>query len=129
MIYVNGIAMAVIELKKCSVAVSNGIRQNLTNQKDSFIAPFFTTVQFCMAGNEAEGLRYGTILTEEKYYMEWRPDGFKENEEERDPEDVRITAFCEHLDSLLLQQIYQMFDKKRFIDLIENFVIYVHNAS
>ena len=56
--------------------------------------------------------------------MEWRPDGFKENEEERDPEDVRITAFCEHLDSLLLQQIYQMFDKKRFIDLIENFVIY-----
>mgnify|MGYP000138503297 CR=1 FL=1 len=39
-IYVNGIAMAVIELKKSSVSVSNGIRQNLTNQKDGFIAPF-----------------------------------------------------------------------------------------
>ena len=51
-IYVNGIAMAVIELKKSSVSVSNGIRQNLTNQKDGFIAPFFTTMQFCMAGNE-----------------------------------------------------------------------------
>ena len=36
-IYVNGIAMAVIELKKSSVSVSNGIRQNLTNQKDGFI--------------------------------------------------------------------------------------------
>ena len=69
-IYVNGIAMAVIELKKSSVSVSNGIRQNLTNQKDGFIAPFFTTMQFCMAGNETEGLRYGTILTGEKYYME-----------------------------------------------------------
>ena len=57
-VYVNGIAMAVIELKKSSVSVSNGIRQNLTNQKDSFIAPFFTTMQFCMAGNEAVGLRY-----------------------------------------------------------------------
>lgn len=68
-IYVNGIAMAVIELKKSSVSVSNGIRQNLTNQKDGFIAPFFTTMQFCMAGNEIEGLRYGTIQTKEKYYI------------------------------------------------------------
>ena len=123
-IYVNGIAMAVIELKKSSVSVSNGIRQNLTNQKDGFIAPFFTTMQFCMAGNETEGLRYGTILTGEKYYMEWEPDGFHKNEDERDPEDIRIMAYCEKLDNLLLQQIYQMFDKNRFIDLIENFVIY-----
>ena len=123
-IYVNGIAMAVIELKKSSVSVSNGIRQNLTNQKDGFIAPFFTTMQFCMAGNEIEGLRYGTIQTKEKYYMEWKPDGFHENEDERDPEDARIMAYCEKLDTLLLQQIYQMFDKKRFIDLIENFVVY-----
>lgn len=123
-IYVNGIAMAVIELKKSSVSVSNGIRQNLTNQKDGFIASFFTTIQFCMAGNETEGLRYGTILTGEKYYMEWEPDGFHISEDERDPEDVRIMAYCEKLDNLLLQQIYQMFDKNRFIDLIENFVIY-----
>ena len=43
-IYLNGIAVAVIELKKSSVSVSNGIRQNLTNQKDGFIAPFFTTM-------------------------------------------------------------------------------------
>lgn len=123
-IYVNGIAMAVIELKKSSVSISHGIRQNLTNQKDSFIAPFFTTVQFCMAGNETEGLRYGTILTSEKYYMEWKPDGFHANEDERDPEDVRIMAYCEKWDNPLLQQIYQMFDKKRFIDLIENFVVF-----
>lgn len=123
-IYVNGIAMAVIELKKSSVSVSNGIRQNLTNQRDEFIAPFFNTMQFCMAGNETEGLRYGTILTGEKYYMEWKPDGFHENDDERDKEDTRIMAYCEHIDNLLLQQIYQMFDKKRFIDFIENFVVF-----
>lgn len=56
--------------------------------------------------------------------MEWKPDGFHENEDERAPEDARIMAYCEKLDNLLLQQIYQMFDKKRFIDLIENFVVY-----
>lgn len=123
-IYLNGIAVAVIELKKKSASVANGIRQNLTNQKDGFIAPFFTTIQFCMAGNEIEGLRYGTTLTKEKYYMEWKPDGFHENEDERDPEDVRIMSYCDHIDNLLLQQLCQMFDKKRFIDLIENFVIF-----
>ena len=123
-IYLNGIAVAVMELKKKSASVSNGIRQNLTNQRDGFIAPFFTTVQFCMAGNEIEGLRYGTTLTKEKYYMEWKPDGFHENEEERDQEDIRIMAYCEHIDNLLLRQLYQMFDKKRFTDLIENFVIF-----
>ena len=66
-IYLNGIAVAIIELKKSTVSVSNGIRQNLTNQREMFIEPFFTTIQFCMAGNDSEGVRYGTIKTPEKY--------------------------------------------------------------
>ena len=37
-LYVNGIALGVIELKRSSVAVAEGIRQNLDNQKQSFIA-------------------------------------------------------------------------------------------
>lgn len=123
-IYLNGIAVAVLELKKSSVAVSNGIRQNLTNQRREFIASFFTTVQFCMAGNESEGLRYGTILTKEKYYMEWKPDGFCGNEDERDPEDARIEEVCGTQQNLLLKQLYAMFDKQRLIDLIENFVVF-----
>ena len=56
--------------------------------------------------------------------MEWKPDGFHENEDERDPEDARIMEYCDHIDNLLLQQLYQMFDKKRFIDLVENFVVF-----
>lgn len=116
--------MAVIELKRSSISVSEGIRQNLTNQKDSFIRGFFTTMQFCMAGNESEGLRYGTLLTGEKFYMEWKDDGFKEHEEERDPVDVRISKTCEGIDNKLLKQIYAMFDKERFIDLIMNFVVF-----
>ena len=123
-IYLNGIAVAVIELKRSSISVSEGIRQNLTNQKDSFIRGFFTTMQFCMAGNESEGLRYGTLLTGEKFYMEWKDDGFKEHEEERDPVDVRISKTCEGIENKLLKQIYAMFDKERFIDLIMNFVVF-----
>ena len=57
-LYVNGIALATIELKRSKVAVSEGIRQTIGNQKPEFIRPFFTTVQLVMAGNDVEGLRY-----------------------------------------------------------------------
>ena len=123
-IYLNGIAVAVIELKRSCIAVSNGINQNCTNQRPEFIPSFFTTVQLCMAGNESEGLRYGTVLTKAKYYMEWKPDGFHENEDERDPEDVRIEEYCNGQDNILLKQLYAMFDKHRLVDLIENFVVF-----
>ena len=123
-IYLNGIAVAVIELKKSSVSVSTGIRQNLTNQKNMFIQPFFSTMQFCMAGNETEGLRYGTLLTKEKFYMEWKPDGFKDHEDERSATDVRIENECDQIEGKLFKQLYAMFDKERFIDLIENFVVF-----
>lgn len=56
--------------------------------------------------------------------MEWKDDGFKEHEEERDSVDVRISKTCEGIENKLLKQIYAMFDKERFIDLIMNFVVF-----
>ena len=52
-VYVNGIALAVIELKRSTVSVSEGIRQNLDNQQEYFIRSFFTTVQLIFAGNNS----------------------------------------------------------------------------
>ncbi len=123
-IYVNGIALAVIELKRSQVSVSEGIRQNLTNQKANFIEKFFTTMQFCMAGNDSEGLRYGTLLTPEKHYLEWKQDGFAQFQEERDEVDILIEDVCKSIPNKLDMQIYAMFHKKRFLDLIHNFVIF-----
>ena len=123
-IYVNGIALAVIELKKSSVSVSNGIRQNLTNQKANFIEKFFTTMQFCMAGNDSEGLRYGTLLTPEKHYLEWKHDGFREHFDERDTVDIEVEDFCRDIPGKLEQQIFAMFYKPCFLDLVHNFVIF-----
>ena len=71
-LYVNGIAVGVLELKRSTVSVAQGIRQNLDNQKKEFIRPFFTTVQLVMAGNDTEGLRYGVIETKEKYWLRWK---------------------------------------------------------
>jgi len=71
-LYVNGIALGVLELKRSTVSVSEGIRQNIGNQRADFIRNFFSPVQLVMAGNDSEGLRYGVIGTPEKCYLEWK---------------------------------------------------------
>ncbi len=123
-VYVNGIALAVIELKSSRVSVANGIRQNITNQKEHFIENFFTTIQFCVAGNESEGMRYGTIKTPEKYYLEWKDDGFLEFKDECDETDLLIEEKCKDIPERLYKDFFCLFYKKRFLDLIHNFIVY-----
>ena len=103
-LYVNGLALGVIELKRSKVGVSEGIRQNIGNQKKDFIRPFFTSVQMLFAGNDVEGLRYGVIDTPEKYWLEWK-----------EPSGVQ-----EPLDRGLLQ----MCAKERFLELIHDFIVF-----
>ncbi len=103
-LYVNGLALATLELKRSKVAVSEGIRQTIGNQKPEFIRSFFSTVQFVFAGNDVEGLRYGVIDTPEKYWLAWK-----------EPSDVD-----EPLDRALLQ----MCNKQRLLELIHNFIVF-----
>ena len=107
-IYVNGIALAVLELKSSIVDVAEGIRQNITNQR-SAITQFFTTVQFVMAGNESQGLRYGTTLTPEKYFLSWKEYNYDTKESKRIP---------------FFEEIKALFNKERFLDMILNFVVF-----
>ena len=105
-LYVNGIALGVIELKRSSVGVSEGIRQNLDNQKKDFIRNFFTTMQLVMAGNDTQGLRYGTIETAEKYYLEWKEE---------------IANPYEHKLDFHLSRVCR---KDRFLQLIHDFIVF-----
>ena len=103
-LYVNGIALGVLELKRSIVSVSEGIRQNLDNQKKIFIQPFFTTMQLIMAGNDTEGLRYGVIETSEKYYLTWKEESTIEN--------------------LLDRHLTQLCEKQRLLEIIHDFVVF-----
>jgi type I restriction enzyme, R subunit len=47
-LYVNGIAIGVLELKNSRISIGDGIRQNLSNQQPEFNAWFFSTVQFIL---------------------------------------------------------------------------------
>lgn len=104
-IYVNGIALAVIELKRSTVSVHHGIRQNLDNQTDEFIPQFFTTVQLVCAGNDTEGLHYGVIDTKEKFWLRWK---------EQNP------AVANELD----RSVLQFFAKNRLLEFIHDYLIF-----
>ena len=107
-LYVNGIALGVLELKRSTVSISEGIRQNLDNQQKIFIQSFFATVQLVMAGNDTEGLRYGVIETPEKYYLDWKEEG-----EEADPN-------LNPLD----RQLLQLCSKERLLEIIHDFLVF-----
>jgi type I restriction enzyme R subunit len=124
-LYVNGIALAVLELKRGSVDVAKGIRQNLDNQKKDFIQPFFTTMQLVMAGNDTQGLRYGTIETPEKYYLTWKEEDPNYNPK-RDPNARKyLPTIDEALDASPLDTaLVRLCSKARFLEIIHDFTVF-----
>jgi type I restriction enzyme R subunit len=105
-LYVNGIALGVIELKSASVGIGDGIRQCISNQKPLFHRWFFSTVQYLFAGNDSEGLKYGTIETPEKFWLRWK-------EDEADDTESKLDKYLK-----------KMCAKTRFLELMHDFVLF-----
>jgi type I restriction enzyme R subunit len=107
-LYINGIAVTVIELKRSSVEIADGVRQLITNQDDIFNKGFFPTVQLLLAGSDSQGLRCGTVTTREEFFVEWKCPA---------TEPLATGA-------LLDRPLAEMCEKSRLLDLIRNFVIF-----
>ena len=124
-LYVNGIALGVIELKRSSVSVTEGIRQNLDNQKKTFIRDFFTTLQLVMAGNDTEGLRYGTVETSEKHYYGWKEENplYNPDIDERSKKYLSV-GDVDYADDILDFDIINLCNKERFLEIIHNFIVF-----
>jgi type I restriction enzyme R subunit len=109
-LYVNGLAIAVLELKRSSVEIGDGVRQLITNQEEIFNQGFFSTVQLVLAGSDSQGLRYGTIGTPEQFFVQWKdesPDGA-----------APVSG------AMLDRPLAQLCNKSRLLDLIRNFMIF-----
>ena len=105
-LYVNGIAIGVIELKRSAVSIGDGMRQLLSNQQPEFNAWFFSTVQIVLAGNDTEGLRYGTLGTPEKMFLSWK-------EDEADNSDYKLDKY-----------LAKMCDKVRILEIMQDFILF-----
>ena len=110
-LYLNGIAVAMIELKRSSAEIADGVRQLITNQEPIFNQQFFPTVQLLFAGSDSQGLRYGTVTTKEEFFVEWKSAPLAAG--------TPIPA-----GALLDQPLAEMCEKPRLLDLIRNFIIF-----
>lgn len=107
-LYINGLAIAVIELKRSSVDVADGIRQLITNQEAIFNQAFFSTVQLVLAGSDSQGLRYGTTGTPEQFFVEWK---------DHTPADADSAPNAG-------RPLAQICNKATLLDLLRNFIIF-----
>lgn len=113
-LYLNGLAIAVIELKRSSVELADGVRQLITNQEEIFNKGFFSTVQLVLAGSDSQGLRYGTTGTPEQFFVAWK--------DEAPP--GAGPAVAPAAGALLDRPLAQLCNKPRLLDLIRNFILF-----
>lgn len=133
-LYINGIAVGVIELKRGSVEVADGVRQLITNQEEQFNQAFFSTAQFVFAGNDSQGLMYGTAGTPEEFFAKWKcQDAAPPANDQHSPDPVRekgpgyqVLADAAQIKAgaFLDRPLAEVCQKETLLDLMRNFVIF-----
>ena len=112
----NGIPLVVIENKKSSVDVKEGVLQNVRNMMPDYIPQLFKYAQLVLAVNPNKVV-YGTSGTTADYFVEWREQDIEWQEsicrkclpDKQIIEQDRVTA------SLL--------DHKRLLEIIQSFIL------
>lgn len=121
-IMVNGIPLAVIECKKSSIDVKEGILQNVRNMSPDYIPHLFKFAQLVIAMNPNKVV-YGTCGTSADYFVEWREDDIEWQEN-----------ICKHCspDGNIIEQdraVTSLLEKKRFLTLIHDYILYDSNIK
>lgn len=114
---VNGIPLVVIECKKSSVDVEEGVKQNVRNWQPEYIPQLFKFAQLVIAMNP-ESVKYGTAGTTKEFYCKWHEEDiqWQEDAAKRYVNDGHITEQDKVIVSLL--------SKNRLLDIIRFFILY-----
>ena len=116
-IMVNGIPLVVIECKRSSVDVSEGIKQNIRNWYPDYIPQLFKFAQVVIAMNPND-VRYGTCGTPAEFFTKWQEEDAAWQESE-----VR-----KHIKSKTIAEqdraIISLLSRERLLKLIRYYVFY-----
>ena len=121
-IMVNGIPLAVIECKKSSIDVKEGVLQNVRNMGPDYIPHLFKFAQLVIAMNPNKVV-YGTCGTSADYFVEWREDDIEWQE--------KICKHCSPDGNIIEQDraVTSLLEKKRFLTLIHDYSLYDSNIK
>jgi type I restriction enzyme R subunit len=119
---VNGIPLVVIECKKSSIDVKEGVMQNVRNMMPDYIPQLFKYSQIVLAVNPNK-VYYGTAGTTADYFVEWR-------EQDTDWQKEQCEKYSP--DNQILEQdrtAVSLIDRRRLLDLIRYFILYDSNIK
>lgn len=116
-LFINGIPIVVIELKKSSVSFENGIKQLEKEQGKDEIAHLFKYIQLTIAAN-GSGARYGTTGTPFKFYSVW-----KEQDEAKAKESLKSLINDREI-SALDMTLFALLSKDRLLRLVRHYIVF-----
>jgi type I restriction enzyme R subunit len=124
--FINGIPFGVIECKKASISISQGISQMLRNQGKEYIPQLFKFVQIVMATNKNE-TQYATTGTPKKFWSLWKED--KESIEYKWFEETLAETVTCRIPTVQDKNIISLFHPKRVMEIIRFFTLYDKNVK
>ncbi len=124
--FINGIPFGVIECKKASISISQGISQMLRNQGKGYIPQLFKFVQIVVVTNKNE-TQYATTGTPKKFWSLWKEDK-ESNEYKWFKETLAETVTC-RIPTVQDKNIISLFHPRRVIEIIRFFTLYDKNVK
>ena len=124
--FINGIPFGVIECKKASISISQGISQMLRNQGKEYIPQLFKFVQIVVVTNKNE-TQYATTGTPKKFWSLWKED--KESNEYKWFEETLVETVTCRIPTVQDKNIISLFHPKRTIEIMRFFTLYDKNVK
>jgi len=116
-IFVNGIPFGVIECKKASRSMIEGISQMIRNQGKDYIPQLFKFVQVVMSTNKNE-TKYATASTSAKFWTIWR------EQDEKWHQNILHNIIENRKSTKQDENIVSLFHPKRLLDITKYFIVY-----
>lgn len=116
-LFVNGLPFGVIECKKASILLAQGISQMIRNQFKNYIPQLFKFSQILMATNKNE-TKYATCYTAKKFWAVWK-------EQDEKWMQSQLSKIVSHrLPTRQDRNIISLFHPERLLELTGFFIIY-----
>ena len=116
--FINGIPLAIIECKDVGgVSITQGISQNIRNQKPDYIPELMKFIQILVSANK-NAVKYGTVGTPEKFWMVW-------NEKDTEWQKEILSKVVQGREITKQDRdIVSLFEPTRFLEIIKDFIIF-----
>lgn len=125
-LFINGIPFGVIECKKTSISISQGISQMLRNQGQDYAPQLFKFIQIVMSTNKNE-TQYATTGTPKKFWAIWKED--EESDEYKWFLEQVDKAVVDRIPTTQDKNIISIFHPKRIMDIIRYFTLFDKNVK